>query len=278
MQNLIWLKSREREPSRPNLDIILRTCDREFRSVSRWTGNKQQTVIGCLNSLVQSVQYAYHNGWKNINLTWVDDHSSAQLVAMMTKILLNHWPGSVKRIISDGSGNGHTLGLCLDYGRNHCRDLVFLLEDDYIQQESAIYEMLESDMKLREDLEQDIVLFPVDYKDRYIPKFFYHGLGHDSQVYLGSHRHWHTIPSTTCTFWMHSRTLNQYFDIISPLRQYGIDHSITELNTINKVFEHVPCLSPLPGIAEHVMDQPTEIFVDWRQRWNQVNDSNMWLV
>jgi hypothetical protein len=89
-------------------------------------------------------------------------------------------------------------------------------------------------------------------------------------VYLGSHRHWHTIPSTTATFWLHRRTLDQYLHQIMSFKNYGVDPTIGEHNTINLVYTSVPCLSPLPGLAEHVMSCPTNIFVDWNKRWHEI--------
>lgn len=254
------------------VDIVLRTCDREFRPVSRWTGNKQVTVIGCLKSLIQSAIYAKAHSNLNICLHWFDDDSSNETRNHILGLITTHWPGNVFKINSAVTGNGASYGACVDYAAANCKNLIYLLEDDYIHQSSALLEMTLSWTKFQQDLEQDVVLYPVDYGDRYIKNFHYHGLGHVSQVYLGSHRHWHTIPSTTGTFWLHSRTLQTFFSQISKLRHYGIDPSVGESNTINQVYETVPCLSPLPGLAEHVMSVPSNIFVDWQTRWAELQN------
>jgi glycosyltransferase involved in cell wall biosynthesis len=256
-----------------DFNIIFRSCDREFRQTDRSVpGTKADIVQGCLTSVISScVEAMKHVSQCDINykLTVIDDHSNEDTVRKIES-LLEKFPGPKKLLTTPQQGNGASIGFNFDYARDHCSGLLYFVEDDYIHLSHAIVSMTVNWFHFQRIFQQDVVLFPVDYPDRYWFNVD-NGIDSPTQLYLGVDQHWRTIKCTTGTYLMSHETLCKYWDVLSPFRRYGIDHSISEATTINKVYEQVPCLSPVPTLAEHIMGKGhTSPYVDWLSVWQNI--------
>jgi glycosyltransferase involved in cell wall biosynthesis len=253
-----------------HFDILFRSCDREFRQTQRnIEGSKQDIILGCLTSILQSVELSVRTHSEcavTYKLTVVDDGSSDSTVQQIHGIM-EQWPGPTKFVTTPSCGNGASIGFNLDWARQHCHDLIYFVEDDYIHLPPAISSLTDNWQHFASLFQQPVVLFPVDYPDRYMTHMP-QGLHSATQLYLGRDRHWRTISSTTGTMLMHRDTLHTYWHCLSPFRYYGVDASISEANTINQVYQHVPCLSPVPTLAEHIMQADhSSPFVNWQEVW-----------
>lgn len=250
------------------LDIVFRSCSR----VAIHGGNrtrvvdvpKAELVHRCLRSLVRSVSKAREAGLAiPLRLTVVDDHSDDACVTGIRRILEGA-PCETDLVALEETGNGPSLGFAYDYLRANAQDLIYLVEDDYLHDEAAVFEMVRSFERLSALFEADVVLFPADYSD------FYRHI-YPAFVVAGSHRHWRTIEDTTGTMMLSRRTLAKHWDDISPLRNYGIDPAVTEVNTVGRMYRtSVPCFSPLPSLAVHMGEvENLSLYVDWRSWWRR---------
>ena len=51
--------------------------------------------------------------------------------------------------------------------------------------------------------------------------------------------------------------------------RYGVDPSVTEANTIDRIYQEVPCYSPLPSLAVHFQHFDTlSPYFDWQKWWD----------
>ncbi|AGY59045.1 rhamnosyltransferase [Gloeobacter kilaueensis] len=245
-------------------DILVRTCAR----VEAFTGRprfiavpKQELLLRCLHSLILSINaclQAYRAF--EISLTVLDDHSDPQTVRRV-RSLLGTAQVPTRFLTLAGTGNGQSLLENYEYARNHCPDLIYFCEDDYLHDRIAITEMLQTYDLLQPSFPNGLALHPCDYPDRYLAPY-------PSYIYLGSTRFWRTILHTTGTFAITNAVLRRYYEHYLAFTRYGIDPTISEDNSINRVYREVPCISPLPSLAIHLQYVHTlSPFVDWQAWW-----------
>ncbi len=248
-----------------HLDIVFRSCTRvEIFGQDRkrlLDQPKSEVVLRCLNSLIKSVEVAISKGVNiPIRLVVIDDHSSEPFVKQIQEQLTK--AGFETEFIAlEVTGNGPSVGEVFRWGRDNAKDVIYFIEDDYLHDPAAIFEIIRSYERLAAVLDQDIVFFPADRPDRYRHI-------EQTQIFLGSHRHWRTIAGTTFSSVTSTEILKKYWENYIACAQYGIDHSVTEANTIDLIYKEVPCLSPMPGLALH-FQQVDEIspFNDWKAWW-----------
>lgn len=248
------------------LDIYVRTCARV--EVFGQEGRKRivdvpkcELILRCLNSLIRSIVHAEREGLAtDMTLTLLDDHSEAACVERMSA-LLRKAPCATRVKALEETGNGPSLRAMYEEARATARDLIYFLEDDYLHAPEAIFEIVRSYERLASMLERDVVLFPVDYTDRY-------RVLHMSHVLLGSHRHWRTVKHTTGTNVASRAILLKYWDRYVALGELGVVPGVSETTTINRIYEEVPCLAPLASLVVHLQFQDhVSPFVDWRRWW-----------
>jgi glycosyltransferase involved in cell wall biosynthesis len=223
------------------LNVILRTCDSvevasPLNSRSRDFGTKKEVIRICADSVRKSIDYFENTTHENVNFIILDDFSSEETIDFL-KLLK---PGEL--IHQETPGNGASFAACIDKARS-LEGLMLFIEDDYLLEESCLYEMV----ALYEQFEKNnqvICVYPSDYPDRYRnpePCF----------VVLGERRHWRTVVHTTCTFMLDKATLTTYYAQLAGFRDYGKDPALNEETSVNLIYKEVLCFSPIPSLAEH---------------------------
>lgn len=248
-----------------HFDIVFRSCTRvEIFGQDRkrlLDQSKSEVMNRCLNSLIRSIDTAMLQGVDiPIRLVVLDDHSAEPFVAQI-KTLLTHAPCETEFIALETTGNGPSVGEAYKWARKNSKDVIYFVEDDYLHEPNAIFEIIRSYERHAAVLGQDVTLFPTDMPDRYRHI-------EETQVFLGSHRHWRTIGNTTFTSITSIKILNAHWKSFIGLAQYGIDPEITEANTLQHIYKQVPCLSPMPSLALHYQQvDGLSPFTDWKKWW-----------
>jgi hypothetical protein len=247
------------------LDIYLRSCARVevfAQARGRFIGvPKCEVVVRCLNSLVRSIAYAKANGLETpIRLTVIDDHSSEDCVARIKAVLATA-PCLTQFRPLEGTGVGASLTAMYRLARDEAEDLMYFTADDFLHEDRAILELVQSYGRLASVLNRDPVLFISDYPDRY--KHVY-----PTHILLGSHRHWRSVHTTNGADTISRDILLKYWNLYEAFGNYGVDPAITEENTIDKIYHDVPCYSPLPSLAVHFQHFDTlSPYFDWEKWW-----------
>ena len=243
-----------------NYNIIYRSCDRVNAYSGggrvRPYGSKLEVISKCFRSLAASIWHYNHQELSEENplsLYIVDDHSSDELLKMFDEVS-NTFGFEYEMIPMEETGNGNSLKACYDYAYQNLDGFLFFIEDDYLMVESTIDECFEAFLRFKVSANNDVVIHPVDYPDRYDGKFT---PIYPAFVLLGRDRHWRTVAHTTCTFGISKEVLVEHWDKYEAITKYGIDPTITEANTINLVYEKHPCFSPIPSLAHHYQFEDT---------------------
>ena len=247
------------------LDIYLKTCARIdvfAQTRGRFIGvPKCELILRCLKSLIRSIAFAKAEKLEiPIRLNIIDDHSSDDCVTRIQAMLATS-PCSARLLPLAGTGIGAALTESYRLAREEAKDLIYVTNDDYLYDEQAILEMVRSYKRLAGVLKQDPVLFVSDYPDRY--KHVY-----PTHILLGSDRHWRGVHSTTGVDLLSRDILVKYWEIYMAFGRYGVDPSVTEANTIDRIYKEVPCYSPMPSLAVHLQHFDTlSPYFDWEKWW-----------
>jgi hypothetical protein len=249
----------------PKLLVIFRSCS----TVASYHGQtrfldvpKSELLLGCFRSLVASIVHARAKTEWPITLALVDDHSDETVVKELQEIARESGITFSFHALTETTGNGASLAACYAYADSANADLIYFVEDDYLHAESALIEMIEAYQYMRVRMEQDVVVHPYDSPDRYADPY-------PSFIFASRERYWRTVRHTTGTFVVSKDVFKKYR---KNYEDFSTDSGkgIIEDGTINKIYEEVPCISPMPSLAVH-METPAHLppFVPWKMWWER---------
>jgi len=241
-----------------------------MRRVTDTLGGKEELLIRSLRSLCRSLALLDKQQITTIRLAVLDDHSNARCIQRIEQEL-SQSEFETKLVHLSEKGNAPSMRSALEYGRDCEADFVYFVEDDYLHEESAMVEMVESFKTFTTNFgHNNVGLTPVDYSDYYLP----HNLV-PSRVVPGSHRHWRVSYTTTSTFFLHQSLLKSQWEwfIKNPESEYSSPEGMTEKGSLNVVWQEKAMLfSPIKKLAYHVHG-PQEMppFTNWRRLWDSLD-------
>lgn len=197
-----------------------------------------------------------------LTLTVIDDHSDPECLSSIND-LLRTGNFSSELISLKETGNGPSLKFTYELAHDRAQHLIYFVEDDYLHSPEAITEMLSAQQQFSFFLKQDVVLFPCDGPENYLQI-------QATPILCSDTRHWRVTNRTTGTNLVSKKTLIDYWDRYMALTKYNPFNDVCEDNTINLIYKTVPCLSPMPSLAMHVVDSTTlPPLVNWTEWWMQ---------
>ena len=147
--------------------------------------------------------------------------------------------------------------------KNQCKDLIYFVEDDYIHQKEAIYEMILTYERLSSQLKDELILCPTDYP------YLYTNMN-STNIFLGSSRHWRVVEETLCTFLTSTKIIEKYWSKFVSMCQF--EHYPFE-KPLHDIYKSEYCLSPIPSLALHCTNvnsiyglSPT---MNWKKIWEE---------
>jgi hypothetical protein len=262
------------------IDIVLRTCARtgvfDQTKVPRIVSDDRFTIVKkCITSLVTSI----NNSDKDIRFTVFDDQSSTQDVAEL-KTILNKCKVAYEFFATQKKGFNNSAFEQFQFGRDHGRELVYFVEDDYMHDPKAIDLMVDAYNHFRVlSGMSEVAISPWDQPQEY-------DLGHVQPCKIFHHRdhYWRTTISTSGTVLWPVEIIRVGWPLFEAFAlQYGNVQGVEELNTtgqlLNNAVTHrgpVICFSPIPSVALHIHHQgqgsPKEIstrMFDWQKCWQE---------
>ena len=250
-----------------HLTIILRTCSkRNFHQTGRFVAAaKKEITLRSLNSLLEAARHARELlPPEALRIVIVDDHSDPEIQASIQALLTRSGIAN-DFILVEGSGNGASLRTTYEFARWNAPDLIYFVEDDYLHSRESLSEMLGSFHILKSKMRQDCVLLPYDCPDRYLDGHVY-----PSILLLGEGCHWRSVQHSTGTFLITRDVFMNHWEIFQRFTLLDRIPNCYEADTINKIYEKVPCFSPIPSLALHLGESGSEApFVEWTSLWDQ---------
>jgi hypothetical protein len=261
----------------PNLDsieILYRLCltdERIAKSSVRLEGLRLDEVVErCFVSLVRSIEFAIPPdpeaaGAPKISLTILDDHSDADLLRRVTRHADTlRCPWTIVQTKTKGQGGSLYEQFEISRDRNA---LCYFVEDDYLHVPAAIFEMWKFYRQIYAASGAHCVIHPQEHESLY-------GRSHGpAYLVLSPYRHWRSASDATHCLFMHSEVVKTYWSYLENTKFVGsgVNRRLgSERRTTNRLFDHLPCFSPIPALAGHLQaENCLPPHFDWRALWDQ---------
>jgi len=148
-----------------------------------------------------------------------------------------------------------------ELGKEHGKDLVFFVEDDYLHFEPMIEEMITSYERIASQVNKDIFMCPADYPYLYMNN-------EKTNILIGNKRHWRTINQTLCTFMTTKSLLDKYWD---NFYNTCLDRNDPFEKHLNEIYTKEFCISPLKSLSLHLTNVNSSYglspFIDYKKLW-----------
>ena len=150
-----------------------------------------------------------------------------------------------------------------NFAINSDYDLLYFVEDDYIHEHDALIEMIYSYQKISSQLNEELILCPVDYPYLYIDVNYTLNL-------IGFKKHWRQINQSLCTYLISKKTLKEYWKYYEDMFLNNYDPYEKPLH---ELYKKIKCFSPMPSLGMHLTNvnsiyglSPTK---DWINIWEK---------
>jgi glycosyltransferase involved in cell wall biosynthesis len=231
---------------------------------------KSEVTRRCTRSLVESLNHA-----KNIfsdsefELVVYDDHSDEQSVIDI-KNNLNLATFKTEFISLDTYGIMPSILKCYEHGRDHGKEIVYFVQDDYLYDTTAIHDMIITMMHTSAGLGNFTSVYPFDDPYRYIPQ----NSAIPSHIIRSQKRHWRTSAASASCVMVHHQMLIKNWDLFEAMGKHEVN-SLMEDNTINKIWQlrGYYLFVPIPSLALHMQysceydDQ-----INWCEWWGRYDE------
>jgi len=245
--------------------------------------SKIEYTLRSINSLIKSIIFfknKVHN--INFNIKIIDDNSNHKNLSKIKKLFDNYNVNfelialninAYKNIIktqesTETFSNLSSLLKSFEIAKNETKEIVFFIEDDYIHSVSMIEEMIFSYQRIASQLEKDIFMCPTDYPYLYMEN-------ENSNIFIGSNRHWRTINRSLCTFMTSKFLLNKYW---GNFYKTCLDRNDPFEKFLNKIYQTEFCISPIKSLSLHMTNINSSYglspFIDYLELWekNKIDD------
>ena len=270
------------------LTVIFRSCT----SINMLTQNKKRLfdknkseyTFRSLNSLIISLNQAKLLFPKiEFDIVIIDFNSKNKDLEQMKKQLqksklknsiisldINEFVGNIKKInaknekVSENQiSNMCNIHKSLMIAKNQSSDLVYFVEDDYLHQNDTINEMIYTYERISSQINRELILCPSDYP------YLYTKID-DTNIFLGSNKHWRKVDETLCTFLTSKKILQKYWTKFISMCEF--EHYPFE-KPLHDIYKSEYCLSPIPSLALHCTNI-NSIFglspnMDWAKIWDE---------
>ena len=268
--------------------IIFRSCT----SINMLTQSKKRLfdkpkseyTFRSLNSLIESLKNAI-NDFPLVEFNFiVIDHNSKKsdlnkikymleksgLKSEIISLNVNEFKKKIKTIneknekVTDNQiSNMANIHKSLTTAKQKNKDLTYFVEDDYLHHRNSIKEMIFTYERVASQMNKELILCPADYPYLYTKI-------ENTNIFLGSSRHWRKVDETLCTFLTSSIIVDKYWDKFISMCQF--EHYPFE-RPLHDIYKSELCLSPIPSLALHFTNV-NSIFglspvSEWIKIWNE---------
>ena len=271
------------------LTVIFRSCtDINMLTQNKqrlFNQNKSEYTFRSLNSIIVALNSVKKNFPKiNFDIIVVDYNSQEKNLSQIKNQLsksnlknsivsldMNEFTSNIKKINAKNENvtknqmsNMSNIHKSFLLAKNHCDDLIYFVEDDYLHHKDAIEEMIITYERIASQINQELILCPADYP------YLYTKLD-NTNIFLGSNKHWRKVDETLCTFLTSKVILQKYWDKFISMCQF--EHYPFE-KPLHDIYKKEYCLSPIPSIAIHCTNVNSIFGLSPNINWKEVWDDN----
>lgn len=261
----------------------LQTCDSANNSTSnRYCSNSRseitkKSVLSFLKS-IKNVANRDVGDDQYHNIIIVDDNSSRDTIIYLYK-LINYFNCNninINLCHLENSGIMNSIRYCYNWLEQNGIDIVYQVQDDYLFEETAIFEMIDIFMQLKKDCGTESII--TGYNDPYLWNYVYRYASTPRTVIPGISRYWIQSYDIACTFLTSKSQFSNNWDLYElflNMPSTGINGKLESLN-LNYMFtkKRILGLLPIKSVALHMGSEiEKDPYIDWKLLWNSIDTS-----
>jgi hypothetical protein len=260
-----------------NIHYALQTCDNMVRdsSLTRYCEcSKAEITKKCVTSFLNSAKVLSENV-PNIYQTIAifDDNSSDETVNYLKECISYYSSDKIKiefyRL--NGVGLFGSVRACYNWLETNGKDLVYQVQDDYLFEPYALYEMSHIVSQIKNETDQAVLAFPFVHPLYYFDIYKYQSL--ERVIVPGIKQYWIQHFEIGCTFMTTKEEFSKHWDIYEDFFNGDLQDDQLEIKSFNRIFKErkTPFMQPFTSVALH-MQSPADKdpYIDWQARWNNV--------
>jgi len=270
------------------LTIIFRSCTKVNMLTQNkkriFDKNKSEYTFRSLNSIIASLKQAQITfPQTKFNFIIIDHESNNEDIKQMDKQLIKSgfkysiinlntgkFKNNIKKINAKNENvtenqmsNMSNIHQSLIEAKENCNDLIYFVEDDYLHKTESFQEMLFTYERISSQLKRELILCPVDYP------YLYSQI-ENTQIFLGSNKHWRKIDQTLCTFLTSNILIKKYWKKLISMCEF--EHYPFE-KPLHDIYKVEYCFSPIPSLAFHCTNVNSIFGIspnfDWKSTWDK---------
>ena len=259
-----------------NIHYALQTCDISSNQVEKrfCCDSKAELIRKCVTSFFRSVhRAAERERGINHNIMIFDDHSTEETVYFLKECVRIYSKHNVVVQLTplEKKGIMNSIGSCYDWMLDKGTDLVYQVQDDYLFDEYAVTEIIDTYFRILKDTNAESIVTP--YNAPYLWKDVYWNSTTPRTVFLGEKRYWIQIYDISCSFFTSHRNMYENRDILKEFLDLDPRNPDLEKVSLNKIMVRRGKLAvcPFESIALHMQGEyERDPYVDWKPIWNSI--------
>jgi len=260
-----------------DINYALQTHDvSSWQGIERYAGSKTEVVRKCVSSFFHSVEFAAKQRPESNHIIKIfDDHSTEETLEFLNRCMKRFDKENVSVFIEhlDKKGIMSSIRSCYEWMEFSGKDLVMQVQDDYLFTETAIFEIIDVFMQLRQDVQSDAIV--ASFHDHRYWKTIYRYKVTPRVIFPGAYQNWMQIYDIPCTFLTSKEQFSKHWDLYDIFFNTDLNNTVGDLEnkSLNKMFTErgVLGVQPFTSVALHMQDEYwKDPYIDWRKRWNSV--------
>lgn len=261
-----------------NIHYALQTCDIASNQGAKRYCSDSKTEIAkkCVTSFFESVQYAAKERSESKHIIQIfDDRSTEELREYFRHLIskYNHDNIIVDITYLQNGGIMNSIRACWEWLEKNGIDLVYQVQDDYLYEKTAIFEMVDVFMQMLIDTNSHSIV--VSYNDPLLwrDETIYRYKPTPRTIIPGAKRYWMQGYDIPCTFMTSKQQFSQHWDLYEKFLNMSPLNERLEADTINHIMKRgVLCLLPITSVGLHMQSDLTkDPYIDWKSIWDSID-------
>jgi len=263
-----------------SIHYAIQTCD-----ISSYQGQKRfasddRTEISkkSIKSLLQSVRYCSEKHPDSFHhVAIIDDQCSENLKAFIQKCILDFSSESIKIDVIQHEkqlGIRKSIEYCYRWLQENGKDFVYQIQDDYLFDEKAIYEIHDVYQQMKIETGSEAIISP--YNDVHNWLTAYRNIPTPRTVIVSKFRYWIQYYDMTCSFFTSHKQFSEHWELYNYFlylvdKKNGKELENTSLNYI-LTKRSVLGLIPVNSLAFHLQSElEKDPHIDYRPLWDSID-------
>lgn len=258
------------------VNYSLQVCDTLFNSYSTryCSDNKTEVSTKCVTSFLESVVFCAEKVKDcQHNIMIYDDKSSKHIEEFLKIAQEKYKRDNVTILVEKIHAKDYmdSIRTCWNWLRDTEGDLVYQIQDDFLFNQDAIYQMIDIFMQVLNDTGIHSIVTPYHYYHMWtLDNYRYQPT--PRMVIPGSRQYWIQCYDITCTFLTSRIEFNKHWDFYDQFLDLDPRSENLENITLNRiVVNRTLGVMPFESVALHMQsEQEKDPYIDWKKRWDSV--------